>query len=53
MDIEPARLLTSALVPSVDSLWLPGNSTIAPRNSHLPVIEHVTNHNQFRIIVFF
>lgn len=51
MDVEPARPIVLAFRQCMDSLRLPGVIT-TPRNSHLPVIEHVTNLNNFRIIKF-
>ena len=52
MDVEPARLLQALLSQNMDSLRLPNNSTHFPKESRLPVIEHVTNLNNFRIIAF-
>ena len=36
----------------MDSLRLLGNLSNPPRDTQLPVIEHVTNLNNFRIIIF-
>ena len=52
MDVEPARHVESVLCQYMDSLRLPGNTIIPPQNNTLPVIEHVTNPNNFRIITF-
>jgi hypothetical protein len=50
MDIEPARPIALAIRQYADSLWLPDFIT-SPRYSQ-PIIQHVINLNQFRIIVF-
>jgi hypothetical protein len=50
MDIEPARPIALALRQYVDSLSLLG--VITTPYYKLPIIQHVTNLNQFRIIKF-
>ncbi len=50
MDIEPARPIALAIRPYTDSLRLLG--VITPLRNSLPIIQHVINLNQFRIITF-
>ena len=50
MDIEPARPIALAIRQYADSLSLLGVITFPRYN--LPIIQHVTNINQFRIIKF-
>jgi hypothetical protein len=50
MEVEPARPVAFVLV-SMDSLKLPGTHT-TPSQRNLPVIQHATNLNTFRIINF-
>ena len=52
MDVEPARPVTPVHCQFMDSMRLLGKRFTPPRNSQLPVIEHVTNLNNFRIIAF-
>jgi hypothetical protein len=50
MEVEPARFVAFVLI-FMDSLKLPGTHT-PPSQCNLPVIQHVTNLNTFRIINF-
>lgn len=50
MDIEPARPIALAIRQHADSLSLLG--LIIPPRYSLPIIQHVINLNQFRIITF-
>lgn len=52
MGVEPARHVITVLCEFMDSLRLPGNLSNPPHDTQLPVIEHVTNLNNFRIIKF-
>lgn len=52
MDVEPARQARTTLPQYSDSMMLPGITTPHPHKTQQPVIEHVTNLNNFRIITF-
>jgi hypothetical protein len=52
MDVEPARHVITVLCQFIDSLRLLGSIITPLQNIQLPVIEHVTNPNNFRIIAF-